>query len=66
NDHPLLAMCGLAVAVANALPSLKREADIVTTGACGDGIIELAGMLVAGVLPHRETAPQSSRHLATQ
>lgn len=41
NDHAMLAMCGLGVAVANALPSLKETADLVTVGARGDGVVEL-------------------------
>lgn len=47
NDHSLLAACGLAVAVANALPALKKHADLVTAGARGDGIIELCDLMVA-------------------
>lgn len=47
NDHSLLAACGLGVAVANAVPALKRRAHLVTTGARGDGIIELCAQLVA-------------------
>ncbi|MBC7052099.1 HAD family phosphatase, partial [Salmonella enterica subsp. enterica serovar Enteritidis] len=30
NDHSLLAACGLGVAVANAVPALKKRADLVT------------------------------------
>jgi len=48
NDHALLAMCGLKVAVANALPSLKTVADIVTAGARGQGVAELIDQLLAG------------------
>jgi hydroxymethylpyrimidine pyrophosphatase-like HAD family hydrolase len=47
NDHVFLGMCGLAVAVANALPSLKEEAHVVTAGARGDGFIELTNELLA-------------------
>ncbi|MDB4936182.1 MAG: phosphoglycolate phosphatase, archaeal type [Labilithrix sp.] len=46
NDHSLLEACGLAVAVANAVPALKRRADLVTAGARGDGIIELCDQLL--------------------
>lgn len=42
NDHAFLAMCGLAVAVANALPSLKEEAHIVTSAPRGEGFNEFA------------------------
>jgi len=37
NDHSFLALCGCAVAVANALPALKERADFVTSGAMGRG-----------------------------
>ncbi|MDB4947284.1 MAG: family hydrolase [Labilithrix sp.] len=47
NDHSLLRACGLGVAVANAVPALKEHAHLVTTGARGDGIIELCDLLVA-------------------
>ena len=40
NDHALLAMCGLGVAVANAVPSLKESADYVTEAEDGNGVIE--------------------------
>ena len=41
-------MCGLSVAVANALPSVKAAADVVTKGARGAGVIELIERLLAG------------------
>jgi len=41
NDHAFLSACGLAVAVANALPMLKESADIVLNAARGDGVCEL-------------------------
>lgn len=50
NDHAFLALCGLRVAVSNALPALKAVADIVTVGARGDGVIELIDSLLAGTL----------------
>lgn len=40
NDHAFLANCGFTVAVANAVPALKQEADLVTEGACGAGVVE--------------------------
>lgn len=46
NDHAFLAMCGVAVAVANALPSLKDEAHVVTTAARGEGFNEFARRLL--------------------
>ncbi len=47
NDHAFLAACGCAVAVANALPSLKHEADLVTVADHGAGVEELVGRLLA-------------------
>ena len=41
NDHALLATCECAVAVANALPTLKRRADVVTTASHGAGVVEI-------------------------
>ena len=47
NDHSLLGACGLGVAVANAVPAIKRRADLVTMGARGTGIIELCDLMIA-------------------
>jgi HAD superfamily hydrolase (TIGR01484 family) len=47
NDHVFLAMCGVGVAVANALPMLKEQADIVTQGERGAGVIELINRILA-------------------
>jgi phosphoglycolate phosphatase (TIGR01487 family) len=41
NDHAFLRASGYAVAVANALPAIKDEADLVTKGARGAGVAEL-------------------------
>ena len=41
NDHALLKACGCGAAVANALPSLKQAADLVTQGDHGAGVEEL-------------------------
>jgi HAD superfamily hydrolase (TIGR01484 family) len=46
NDLPFLRSCGCAVAVANALSAVKDEADIVTTGARGKGVVELIRRLL--------------------
>ncbi len=46
NDHAFLALCECAVAVANALPSLKERADWVTHGERGAGVAELIDELV--------------------
>ncbi|HVK13141.1 MAG TPA: HAD family hydrolase [Gemmataceae bacterium] len=46
NDHAFLSMCGLSVAVANALPAVKDTADLVTPGARGAGVTELIDRLL--------------------
>ena len=48
NDHAFLAACGCAVAVSNALPSLKAEADIVTVADHGAGVEEARGPVAGG------------------
>lgn len=47
NDHAFLAACGLSVAVANALDSLKATVDWITPSRSGRGVAELADWLVA-------------------
>jgi HAD superfamily hydrolase (TIGR01484 family) len=47
NDEAFLAMCGLGVAVANALDSLKARADQVTRGENGSGVREVIGLLIS-------------------
>jgi len=47
NDHALLASCAFGVAVANAVASLKAEADLVTRGEAGAGVREVAERLLA-------------------
>ncbi|MCC2611005.1 MULTISPECIES: HAD-IIB family hydrolase [Rhizobium/Agrobacterium group] len=46
NDHAFLACCGCSAAVANAVPSLKKEADLVLSKDHGDGIAELVEKLI--------------------
>lgn len=41
NDHAMLQACGYRAAVANAIDTLKREADIVTHASHGAGVVEL-------------------------
>jgi HAD superfamily hydrolase (TIGR01484 family) len=50
NDHALLSMCGIGVAVSNAVPTLKEHADVVTKGARGDGVAELIDRMLSGQL----------------
>lgn len=45
NDHAFLQSCGRAAAVANALPSVKDDADIQLSGDHGQGVIELVDMI---------------------
>ena len=77
NDFALLRACGVGVAVANALPSLKESADLVTRGARGDGVAEIIDRLLRddlegvtprpraeiGVVPHEtnEREPPAGR-----
>src|SRR5918994_5615231 len=46
NDQAFLRACGLAVAVANALPSVKELAHVVTEGARGAGVVEVIEALI--------------------
>ena len=47
NDAALIGLCGLGVAVANAVPELKAQADRVTTREAGEGVTELIDDLLA-------------------
>src|SRR5437868_15012520 len=47
NDHSFLSLCECSVAVANAIPSLKEQADYTTKAENGDGVIELIEQLLA-------------------
>jgi len=51
NDIGLIRTCGLAVAVANAIPTVKRRANWVTAGRGPDGVIELIRRLLTGDPP---------------
>lgn len=46
NDHSFLRRCECAVAVANAIPSIRREATFVTQGEAGAGVTELIDELI--------------------
>ena len=48
NDQAFFRACGLAVAVANALPSVKEAAHLVTANPRGAGVVELIDRLIAG------------------
>src|SRR6201996_9403650 len=60
NDHALLASCECSAAVANALPTLKNAADIVTQADHGAGVVELIDELLRDDLASRE--PKLTRH----
>jgi hypothetical protein len=49
NDHAFLDACGFGVAVANAVPSLKAHAKLVTTGEAGDGVLEVIARIMSGI-----------------
>lgn len=52
NDYAFLRLCGFSVAVANAIPSLKEQVQLVTSGAAGAGVAEVVQKLVVtGTLP---------------
>ncbi len=52
NDHALLKMCGLAVAVENAIPALKENADWVTVAPASAGLAALMQAMLKGELDH--------------
>jgi hydroxymethylpyrimidine pyrophosphatase-like HAD family hydrolase/energy-coupling factor transporter ATP-binding protein EcfA2 len=55
NDHPFLERCECAVAVANAVPSVKRFAAFVTQRQAGEGVAELIDELIADDLVRVES-----------
>ncbi len=63
NDHAFLKICEYGVAVANALPTVKATADIVTVGERGAGVIELIDRVLASDLA--DIAPTTEKHLLT-
>ena len=66
NDQAFLRACGLAVAVANALPSVKEIAHMVTEGARGTGVRELIERTIAGDLPPVPTHAMAPSATATE
>ena len=61
NDLPMMAACGLGIAVANALPEVKARADLVTQGARGAGVREVLDAWLAGTLPEPRRAARQPR-----
>lgn len=60
NDHAFLSLCECSVAVANALPAIQQQADLVTRGARGDGVLELIARLLENDLA--DLGPRLHRH----
>jgi len=60
NDHALLRLCEVSVAVANALPALKETADYVTSADHGAGVAELIAKIVDDDLD--AWGPKLTRH----
>lgn len=60
NDHSFMHLCECAVAVSNALPEIKADADLITQAAYGDGVVEAIDGLVSEDLAGVE--PGLSRH----
>jgi hypothetical protein len=50
NDRAFLDLCKCSVAVANALPMLKEQVDLVTRGERGAGVTELIDQIIASDL----------------
>ena len=59
NDHAFLELCGLPVAVANALPALKEKAALVTKHSAGAGVTELIDSALRGELDDHVRAEAS-------
>jgi HAD superfamily hydrolase (TIGR01484 family) len=61
NDLAFLDVCGLPVAVANALPAVKERAAFVTTGARGAGVTELIDQLLTRDLAEFDATDEQGR-----
>jgi hydroxymethylpyrimidine pyrophosphatase-like HAD family hydrolase len=62
NDHALLMAAECGVAVANAVKALKLQADVVTEGDHGAGVVELINQILADDLA--SWTPRLKRHAA--
>jgi len=60
NDQAFLRVCGLSVAVSNALDEVKASADLTTAGERGAGVRELIARLLSGALPPSSRARAGS------
>jgi HAD superfamily hydrolase (TIGR01484 family) len=54
NDHAFLALCECSATTADAVPSLRERADLVTKGENGRGVVELVDGLLDDDLRHVE------------
>ena len=55
NDHAFLSFCECSVVVSNALAALKRNADWVTEGSDGQGVVELIDQILQDDLHHLDS-----------
>ncbi|MFT3772896.1 MAG: HAD hydrolase family protein [Minicystis sp.] len=62
NDHAFLSLCECSAAVADAVPSLREHADVVTKAENGAGVVELVDRLVDDDL--RDAEPRLVRRHA--
>ena len=60
NDHAMLTLCALGVAVSNALPAVKERADLVTQADHGAGVAELVDRVLADDLAGVEPKPRQA------
>ena len=60
NDHAFMRLCGLSIAVANALPAVKETADYVTQGARGIGVTEVIERWLVNDLA--DVSPRFAKH----
>jgi len=59
NDHAFLSLCGCSAAVANALPAVKAEADIILSRDHGGGVTELIDELIENDLARESLVGRS-------
>ncbi len=62
NDHEMFSAAEFSVAVANALPSLRQSARLVTRQAASEGVQELIGLILNDELEAYESPSQDAKH----
>jgi HAD superfamily hydrolase (TIGR01484 family) len=65
NDEAFLKLCEASAAVDNALEVVKKQVDIVTTGARGAGVVELIDQIIADDLRKLQRCPKRCLVLGT-